>query len=180
VTAKGQETISELATGTLENGLDGRAHVVVQTCRRNALKEGIGGVMTILNGLQRFRLICFNEDGVTKRKSHAEDMSLQLPAIDDNPGFSKVHLAGSLTMLKREEHLPQPYPLLPNVVLHDCVGTSKTILLLQTDQNTLGRMTLFAGCLLVILQNLINDTKKGVQLGLGAGTTQPITRRSSV
>ena len=140
--------------------------VVVENRQRHAGEEIEGGDVPVeerLGGLPRIRL---HEAGVGMRQVHAEEVDLPAHAADGGDRFAEVDLRVAGWVRQRHEGLPPARACDPDVVLHHRVAAAIAVLVAQTLENPLGRVTLLDGCDPVRLQDRIDHRQQRPQLRL--------------
>ncbi len=132
--------------------------------------------MTLLKDLGALLGKGLTEDRVGVRQRHHEEGNLDLVAAEKDLRLAEVDLSLTRPVAQGDEDLRLTLPPSANGVLHD--GQAAVVLMLQHKpvEDALGGMPLLLRGLLVRLQNLMDDRKKPLQLGLFPWLSLPIAR----
>ena len=135
-----------------------------------AVQEGLGGLGRV--GL--------DEATVAVGQVDDEAVGLLLHAADDHQGLAEVALGVARRMGQGHEHLPGLTAMLSDVVLDRGVSAVESVLVPQPLEYPLGRVALLPETPEVVLQDPVDDTSEGLQLGTPGGSLPPVTRRDGV
>ena len=132
-----------------------------------AVQEGLGGLGRI--GL--------HEAAVAVGQVDDEAVGLLLHAAYDHQGLAEVALGVARRVGQRHEHLPCLAAALPHVFLDRGVSAVGTVLVPEPLEHALGGVALLSGKPEVILQDVVDDTGKRLQLGTRGRILPPAARR---
>ena len=98
-----------------------------------------------------------------------ETVGLLLYPPDDHQCLAEVALGVSRRMGQGHEHLPRPTAMLPHVVLDDGVLAIKPVLVPQPLEDALGGVALLLEDLMILIQDVVDDSGEGLLLSLSKG-----------
>jgi len=160
-------------------GHGGLGVVVADPCRY-AAEELEGPTVTFQKGLAALAREDAAEDRIAVHQRHDEDGHLDLFALEDYVGVTEVDLSLARRVYQRHEHLGVLVPPGPHGVLDDRVAAVVVVYGTQSVEDAFGGVTLLAGRVPVLLENLMDDRQEWLQLPLGAGLGLPIAWRLTV
>ncbi len=126
--------------------------------------------------LRRRRRICPHVASVAVRQIQGEEVGLLLDTADHHDRFAEIGLGTARCMIKRNEHLPMPPTVLPNIVFDDGVAALETMLVAKPLEDPLGGMPLLARSLPILRQPLVDDPGEPIQLWPPDRCRPPIAR----
>ena len=129
------------------------------------------------NDLRAFPREHLAVDRIRVRQTHHEQGDLSLLPPDLHVGKPEVHLGFTRGMRQRQEHLFPTQSPGTYRVLDDRVTTREAVLVTQPFPDPLGRVPLLARCLLICLQNLLDDRQKRLDLRPGPRPSLAISWR---
>ena len=135
-----------------------------------AVQEGLGGLGRI--GL--------DEAPVAVGQVQDEAVSLLLHSPDDHQGLAEVALGMTRRLGQRHEHLPGPAAVFTDVVLDDGVSTVEPVLVPEPLEDALGGVALFPSNPLVVIEDAVDDARKGLKFGPARWHLSPVARRDRV
>ena len=124
-----------------------------------AVQEGLGG----LGG------IGLDEAAVAVGEVQDKAVGLALHPADDHHCLAEVALGVARRVGQRHEHLPCLAAVLPDVVLDDGVPAIEAVLVPETLEDPLRRVTLLPGNPEVLFQDPVDDGGEGIVLSLSKG-----------
>ena len=151
--------------------------IVVEDRQRHAAKKLECRYVSVEEGLRRLRRIGLHEAGVRLRQIHAEEMNLLAHPANHAHRFAEIHLRMARRMRQRHEGLSPARPLDPYIILDDGVAAREPMLVAQTLENPLGRMTLLHWRCPVSLEDRLDHRNHRPQLRLLRRSLPHITRR---
>lgn len=92
-------------------------------------------------------------------------MQLTFNTIDEPKRLSKINLSMPRHMGQNDKRLLGAQPGLPHIICHNRDAPRKFMIITKPLINTLGRMALFLDPGLIILKDLIDNTRKPIKLG---------------
>ena len=124
--------------------------------------------------------VCFDETPVAVGQIQDEVVGLLLHPADDHQGLAEVALGMAWRLGERHEHLPRPAAVLPHIVLDRGVSTAKPVLVPQPLEDALRGVALLLGDVVILLQDLADDSGIGLQLGTLGRALPPVARRHRI
>ena len=121
--------------------------------------------MAINPGLGNRRRIGPNKAGIAVRQIQRKEMRLLLNSADHNQGLAKIRLGMARSMRQRYKHLTTASSMFPDIILDRRLAAAKLVLIPQALKNALGGVALLARKAEIVLQPLVDETSKSVQLG---------------
>ena len=155
----------------------GQPAIVVEDALGHSPQEGEGRDVPVQEGLGGLRRIGFDVAAVAVGQVDDETVGLLLHPADDHQGLTEVALGVSRRMGQGHEHLPGPAAMLPDVVLDDGVLAIKPVLVPEPLVDALGGVALLLGDLMIRIQDVVDDSGEGLQLGTSGRSLSLVTRR---
>ena len=124
------------------------------------------------------RRIRLHKAGVAVRQVHRKEVDLPLHPPDHRQRLAKVRLRMSRIVPQRHEYLALTLTLTlrQHVILRDGQTAAIVMLVAQTLENPLRRVTLLRRPALILFQNPVNHPHEGVQLRTHRRSAAPVTR----
>src|SRR5512144_120935 len=176
MTHKPEELGGDLATAATSDLGDGDLQVVGADPAGDTAEEGEGADVPLeerLGALAR-EGAAEGRVGIRQRQDEQRDLG-QLP-IQDDLRLAEVDLGLAGAVDQRDEDLGTGAPPGGDGLLDDGRSTGVAVLVAEPLEDPLGGVPLLPGCLLVLLEDRVDDGEEGVELGLGAGRGPPIAR----
>ena len=99
------------------------------------------------------------------RQAHRQEVGLALDPADDAQRFAKIHLGMARRMCEGHKHLPLSLAGAADVVLHNRNPAREAMLVTKAFEDPLRRVTLLLRTVLILREDLLDDTGERVELG---------------
>ena len=143
--------------------------IVVEDALRHSPQESEGRDVPVQEGLGGLGRVSLDVASVAVGHVDYEAVGLLLHPADDQQGHAEVALGVARRMGQGDEHLPGLAAVLPHVVLDDGVLAIKPVLVPEPLEDALGGVALLLGDLMILIQDVVDDSGEGLQLGASGG-----------
>jgi hypothetical protein len=148
---------------------------VVHDERVLTAEEREGGNVTGTERFRRLRRVDLHKTGIAVRQVHGEEVDRPLHPADHRQRRAEINLRMPGVVPEQHKHLALVLTAHQNIVLHDRQPAGIAVLIAQTLENPLRCVPLLRRTALILVQDLVNDPHKKVQLGPLRRLAPPVT-----